>query len=270
MRSSSHSGTTRHVERAVRAALAAIVWTLGVTEAVAQTPGSADLRSPFVSRAVLEQQAAEAERAAMDSRYSPEAREVHRGDAWVLRKRLVDGDFSPGDRIVLMVPGEAALTDTFTVRPGPELLLSNLPPIPLKGVLRSELEPHLTTELGRYLREPNVIAIPLIRVAVLGAIGRPGYYHVPADMLLSDLVMAAGGPGQADLNRSQIRRGDGTLYEGRDVDVALGDGMTLDMLNLRSGDEFVLEERREVNWGSILRVITLVSGLAALATRLGN
>lgn len=250
----------------IGAALA--LWLLMAPHAGAQSTGWRDPRGAFVTRTTLEAQVAAADSAAADRRLSPEARETRRGEAWVLHRRLTEGDFGIGDRIVLSVAGEVALTDTFTVRPGPELVLGNFPPIPLKGVLRSELQSHLTTELARYFVRPQVNAVPLLRVAVLGAIGRPGYYYVPADMLLSDLVMTAGGPGQADMNRAEIRRGDEALYAGHDVDVALGDGFTLDMLNLRSGDEFVLQEKRQMNWTSLLRAVTIVSGIAALVVRL--
>jgi hypothetical protein len=59
----------------------------------------------------------------------------------------------PGDHIVLTVPTDSALSDTFVVRAGgsdgPVLRLPNLPEIPLRGVLRSELKPHLVEHVGR-------------------------------------------------------------------------------------------------------------------------
>ncbi|MGH7665498.1 MAG: polysaccharide biosynthesis/export family protein [Gemmatimonadaceae bacterium] len=230
-----------------------------------QATPSTDPRGAYATRAALEQQATDAERAAGDSRLEADARERRRAEAWLLRRRLSEGDLSVGDRIVLRVTGEQAMTDTFTVRLGPELILPALPPIGLRGVLRSELESHLKSQLGRYLQRPEVTAVPLLRVAVMGQVGRPGYYHVPADMLLSDVLMVAGGPAtNIDLERSRILREGEALYSARDVRTALADGMSLDALSLRSGDEFIVAQRRQLPWHTLLQTIGFGIGLVTL------
>ena len=61
-----------------------------------------------------------------------------------IERRLSSGDFSVGDQISLQVIGETSLTSTFTVDPGPSLMLPDMPLISLAGVLRSELDDHLT------------------------------------------------------------------------------------------------------------------------------
>ena len=247
----------------------AAVLVAGVSAVVdAQESRSGDARGAFATRAALEAQAGEAERAAQDRKLSAQLREFHRGEGWLIRRRLTEGDFVVGDRIVVRVVGEATLSDTFTVRAGPTLELGTLPPVSLAGVLRVELQPHLTTMLGRYIRQPEVTALPLVRVAVMGQVARPGYYYLPADMLLADVLMAAGGPaGNADLERSRIRRGDDALYSEEDVRIALADGMSLDALSLRSGDEFHLAERRRTDWAMVLRVASMVAGVVALISR---
>jgi hypothetical protein len=94
-------------------------------------------------------------------------------EAEMLRARLRDGDFNVGDRIyVEMRGGQQPFADSVTVRPGRVISLPDMPDIPLQGVLRSELQDHLTREVGRYIRNPDVRARTFIRVAVLGAIGK--------------------------------------------------------------------------------------------------
>src|SRR6267378_7914578 len=90
--------------------------------------------------------------------------------------------FQVGDRILLHVQGDSALSDTFTVVAGPALRLPAIGEISLAGVRRSDLEAHLTRELGRFLKDPVVQARALIRVSVLGEVVRPGYYAVPVDL----------------------------------------------------------------------------------------
>src|SRR5436190_15055939 len=84
--------------------------------------------------------------------------------------------FQVGDRILLRVEGDSALSDTFTVVAGPALRLPAIGEISLAGVRRNDLEAHLTRELGHYIKDPVVQARALIRVSVLGEVVRPGYY----------------------------------------------------------------------------------------------
>jgi hypothetical protein len=233
--------------------------TVLATVARAQTSGSANPH--FAKRATLEANAAAAESASAVATSDP-LRESRRAEAWVIRERLRVGDFHPGDRVALVVEGQATLTDTFTVRTGRTLAVPDLPEISLVGVLRSELQDHLTREIGRFVRDPKIRAAPLMRVAVLGKVGRPGYYALPADALLSDAIMVAGGPGaDADLGKSTVRRGDERLLRQRDVSVALSDGMTLDQLDVRSGDEIIIGEKKRFNAFSTVQTVGLATSL---------
>src|SRR5687767_3898429 len=83
-----------------------------------------------------------------------------------IQARLTNGDFQVGDRIVLQVVDEPTLTDTFAVRSGRTLSMPNLPELTLTGVLRSEVDSFLTQKIGEHIRNPQVDAIALVRVAV--------------------------------------------------------------------------------------------------------
>ena len=245
--------------------------TVAVSAGDAQSPGSSDPRRMSAPRAALETQAARAEDSAASTAVAPELRETKRVEAFLLRQRLEEGDFLVGDRIVVTVVDEPTLTDTAVVRSGTTIELGKLPAISLHGVLRSELDEHLTRELARYIRDPRVTAVPLLRVAVLGHVGHPGYMHVPADMLLSDLLMRAGGPaGTADLRKAELRRGTERLIGPRGVQTALADGISLDDLHLRSGDEFNVPERRNTNWATVMQAAAVVTGLVSVAFSLSR
>jgi polysaccharide export outer membrane protein len=155
------------------------------------------------------------------------------------------------------------MTDTFVVRAGGVVELPTLPAISVRGVLRSELQSHLTKEIARYLRDPQIQATSLIRVAVLGEVVRPGFFAMAADVLVSDAIMIAGGPNTtADVNRITIRRGAADLIGAEEVRSAMVQGRTLDQLNLRAGDEIVVGERKR---RSISSSMSLLSGLVAIA-----
>jgi protein involved in polysaccharide export with SLBB domain len=184
-------------------------------------------------------------------------------DAQAIRMRLAEGDFQVGDRIVLRVVGDSTLPDTLPVRAGLVLPLGQYGDVSLRGVLRQDLEQHLVTAMARYIREPRVEALTLVRVAVIGAVARPGYYHVAGDALMTDLVMLAGGPSsEGDLARISVRRNAGQLIADDAVRTAVASGRTLTDLGLRAGDEIVVGERKRRSVGSMLQVLSAISAVA--------
>lgn len=237
----------------VASALAAVV--LLVAPAAAQTLLESDPGNSVRTREDLERLVSFYEEVLASPAYSDRMKTEARTSMVRVRDRLQNGDFRVGDRIVLSVQGEPQLPDTVAVETGPKIVLPLFGDISLAGVLRSEIEPHLTRELGRFINNPVVRAQGLMRLSVQGQVGRPGFYVVPADMLVGDVIMTAGGPaGQADLERLRIERAANTLIDGDDLQEALREGWTLDQLNLQAGDQVVLPQRGGGFWGSVGRI----------------
>ena len=189
---------------------------------------------------------------------------MHRTEYDEIQRRLTQGDFSVGDQISLAVAGELTLTGSFPVDPGPSLSLPDIPAISLHGVLRSEIETHLTTELSRYLRNPDVEAASLMRIAMFGNVGNPGFYHLSPNLTLSDAIMSAGGPtATADMGRIEIKRGDEKIVDKKAVSVAITQGMTLDRLNLQGGDAIQVGQKKTLGNHVLNSIIYL--GAAATA-----
>lgn len=178
-----------------------------------------------------------------------------------IQRRLDEGDFRDGDRVYLSVRGEQALTDTFTVKPGPILELPDMAALSLKGVLRSELQDKLTKHIEQYIKEPSVAAQALLRIGILGAVGRPGYYNVRADQPLGDLLtLALGLSPDGDLNKVSLSRNGAEYWPKEDVRRALSSGKSLDMLGLQGGDELQVG-RRGAGFAATFGIITGVVGL---------
>lgn len=189
--------------------------------------------------------------------------ESSRNQASVLRARLRDGDFRPGDRIFLGIEGNVPLLDTLPVSAGPKVTVPDVGDISLVGVLRSELPEHMKTQLARYVRDARVRSIALIRVSMTGPITRPGVYYMPPDPPIGDAIMRAGGPSAtADLARTLIRRNTDVLYDRRNTQAAFTDGLTLDQLSLRSGDEIVVGVQSPKNWTTVASVVGTITSLA--------
>src|SRR3989475_5533136 len=148
-------------------------------------------------------------------------------EAAAIRTRLARGDFRVGDRILLIVEGEKELSDTFTVGLGGQLTLPLIGNLPLEGGLRSELQDYLLHRLAQNLREPEVRTRAFVRLSVQGAVTHPGYYGVPADALLSDALMAAGGTmPEANLARLRIGRDGKPIWEGKALQQVIAEGRT--------------------------------------------
>lgn len=236
------------------ARLAALALILG-----AAAPLSAQIQTP-VNRALATREDLEA---ALTRGSSPGAPKLSDADRQRLRTRLEEGDFHPGDRLVLRVAGEQALTDTFTVKAGQVLVLPDMDTLSLHGVLRSELQDRLTTHVGRYIRNPQVVAQALLRVGILGAVARPGYYSIPATVALGDLPQVASGlAGDADLKKVSIQRNGNDLWPKDQLRRAMASGESVDQLGLKGGDEFSIG-RRGGGFGASLAIVT---GILTLAT----
>jgi protein involved in polysaccharide export with SLBB domain len=192
-------------------------------------------------------------------------------EASLIRARLQQGDFQAGDRILTTVEGAGGFSDTLTVEPGPVLPLPQLGELPLAGVLRSELVPQLRAQVAKYLRTATVRATPLVRLAVLGNVSRPGFYYTFADTPVSDALMAAGGPTQdADVAKIEVRRAGATILAPSAMTSAMTTGKSIDMLHLRAGDEIQVGKKRSFNTGTAVSIGGLLVGVAATAITLSR
>jgi protein involved in polysaccharide export with SLBB domain len=184
-------------------------------------------------------------------------------EAAALRARLRDGDFQVGDAVVLSVAGVAQFSDTFPVRQGRVLQLPEVAPIPLSGVLRSEIQPHLRRHIGRYVINPTVDAYTLVRLAVAGGVAAPGFYEVRPDAPVTDAVMRAGGlAAEGDATKLSVRRAGRTIIPEDHLRARIAMGATLDDLNVRAGDEIRVGERRRRNWLEVARTLAYVAVVA--------
>lgn len=247
------------------AAACAVALALAAGTSDAQVPAGRVRASRFETRPELEAAANLAE----SQHHSEEAR--------LLRARLEHGDFQQGDRIILSIeaPGADAPpspgvipvggTDTVVVRADDIVQFKRIPNIPdlsLVGVLRSELVDTITAHLRKFVRNPIVRAVPLMRVAVMGAVVHPGWYSTPGDVVLADIIMQAGGVnGESDLQKTVIRRAGEEIWPPAEVRTALADGLSLDELHLRAGDEIEVPARRRWDLMTTVQLLTAAAGI---------
>ncbi|NLG63491.1 MAG: hypothetical protein GX539_14730 [Candidatus Cloacimonetes bacterium] len=224
-----------------------------------------DPRGANLTRAELEEMLQSFQETASSSAFSGDARQEARNHAEMIRRRLSEGDLQVGDRIELVVEGHPDLTQTFTVGAGRVLPLPAIGEVQLSGVLRSELQDHLTEYIGRYIVNPVVRARALMRLQIIGAVGTQGFYTVPSDVLISDALMLAGGPASsADLAKMSIRRGEQIIWQGNALQSAIQNGRTLDQLSVQAGDGIYVPARGST-LESLRNSMFIITGLSTLA-----
>jgi protein involved in polysaccharide export with SLBB domain len=188
--------------------------------------------------------------------------ENDRARASELRERLTEGDFHPGDRIGLVIEGSVTQSDTLPVTAGSKVNLKDIGDVSLAGVLRSELQDKMAAVVAKYIKDSRVRATPLVRLSILGPVGKPGFYFMPPDIPLSEAVMRAGGPAStADLGKTKIRRGSAELYDSRNTQSAFNQGLTLDQLSLRDGDSIEVGTQSQRGLAQIVPIVGLATSL---------
>jgi protein involved in polysaccharide export with SLBB domain len=149
-------------------------------------------------------------------------------------QRLLQGDFRAGEVVGLEVRGQPQWSGSFTVQPDQTLVLPGVPPIDMNNVLYSEAEEVIHAGLSTVLRDPQVEIDTQMRVGVVGEVTAPGYYDVSGSMLVSDVLMLAGGPtNRAATEKIRVRRFGETVLQGPELTAP---GLTLDDLGIRPGD----------------------------------
>lgn len=199
-----------------------------------------------------------------------QVRERARAEAELIRARLRDGDLQAGDRVFVAVRGYTELSDTFTVTPSRTVAIPTLGEVPVGGVLRSELEAHVAEHVARFIVEPKVTTRTFVRVAILGEVNNPGFYTAPAEALITDLIMLAGGPTRtAKLEAVEITRGQEKIWSGAQLQEAMTAGRTIDQLSLRAGDQITVPGHKSSRFMSILRTgLYVIPSVAFLISRI--
>lgn len=172
-----------------------------------------------------------------------------------------------GDHLLIAVwpDNDLGLGGDYVVAEDGMVYLPLLGGLEVAGLTLAEVRSLLRTKYGEAIKEPVVQVTPKFPVSVLGAVGRPGLYHVTPAETLFDAISLAGGFGTGAKQREvQIIR-DGSVIE-VDARGTVGGGADL---SLHSGDRIIVPsprwriDFRDVLFGlqSIALIITLIERL---------
>ncbi len=169
----------------------------------------------------------------------------------------------PGDLVHIQVWRQEAFSGEFRVTPDGTVAHPLLQAVQVADRDLDEVRTDVARFLAFYIEEPSVVVEALVLISVGGQVRLPNVYPLTLDTSVARAVATAGGATEAgDLTRVLLRRA------GVEVEIDLTDPrLRLRDLEVRSGDEIVVERRRSifrdyvVPWAS-------VGGAAATILRL--
>lgn len=179
--------------------------------------------------------------------------------------QLSSSSLGPGDFIRLKIWREPDLSDTVQVDNDGVAVFPKLGPMRVTGIRPDSLERLLVRDYSRYLQNPSIRVTVLRRIAIWGAVMRPGTYPVDLTMTITDaLALAGGATSEGKADKVELRRGSVRKV----VDLS-GKIERVDDLSLRSGDQLIVPRRSWVsrNPGLIMAAIGTVTSIAWLIAR---
>lgn len=149
-----------------------------------------------------------------------------------------DLSLRPGDVLRMRIFLEPDLSGEYPVNEQGVVTLPRLGDLAIVGWPPDSIRPRLTRMYSEFLRDPVVEVTLLRRVAIYGAVLKPGLYPVDPTMTVQDaLALAGGASSDGKRDHVELLRGD------RRIDTDLSLGSTLAQLRLQSGDQLYVPQR---------------------------
>ena len=173
-------------------------------------------------------------------------------------------ELAPGDIIRITVWRRPEFSGDYIVAPDSSITHPLMRAVKVAGVPFATVEERVRTFLTKFDANPAFVVSPLLRVFVGGEVRVPNVYNVPPGTSVSQVIALAGGPTQAGqlekvtLTRRQQR-------ETFDITLATSPDATTEV---RSGDQVVVERRRNIFTEVIVPSASLLAAAAALANLL--
>lgn len=168
-----------------------------------------------------------------------------------------------GDGVRLSVRDEPTLSGEFPVVEPGRVLLPEIGIVMVAERPYSAVEAEVRERYGRILVNPEVVLVPLVRIAVIGEVREPGLFPVDPSQTVADLLATAGGitPIANTGNIALVR--DGTITR-----IRLDPGAAALADRLRSGDQIVVGRRSWIHENLPIVLGAAASVLAAATTGL--
>ena len=175
------------------------------------------------------------------------------------------GVLSPGDSVRIVVWRKPEFSGDFVVAPNNTITHPLFRSVTVGGVPLTTAEANLRRFLSRFEENPEFVMEPLIRVAVSGEVDRPRVYALRPETTIGEAVAQAGGTTELGAtNRVRVLRLDANGQQDQLlVDLRDPAGGT-SRLPVRSGDQIVVDRRRNFMRDVLLPTLGVIGSIASL------
>lgn len=133
----------------------------------------------------------------------------------------------------------------------------------------AEIQSAIIEEYSKIYKNPEITIQPLMRVDIIGEVGKPGVYYLTGFETITDLISLAGGEtNYSNIDNVIIVRNDSQLDV--DLDAFLGGENNLNDIGLESGDKVYLPRSWWVRAGDVSAIVSGVAAVVAIASLLSN
>jgi protein involved in polysaccharide export with SLBB domain len=169
---------------------------------------------------------------------------------------------APGDLVRIAVWGHTELSGDFLIAPDSTIAHPLLRTLKVAGLPLPTVETRLRDYLVRFDATPAFVVSPLLRVFVGGEVRQPNVYSVPPGSTVAQLIALAGGPtDRAKLSEvALVRKQQRAL-----LDLRLPESR-LATLEIRSGDQILINRRRSIFYDVLVPFGTVVAAAASIVS----
>lgn len=168
------------------------------------------------------------------------------------------GTFKPGDKVKVMMWREKDITGEYQIGVDGILRMPLVGSVLASGLTGDALTDTLVAHYSAYIKNPQIIVIPMFRVTILGSVKMPGSYWVSGSETVTDLIAMAGGLGQkAVMEKTKITRGDQVITV--NAVEFLRTGKTFGDIGVQSGDIVVVPRSRWPDWSEWAVILSTVA-----------
>lgn len=164
-------------------------------------------------------------------------------------------------------PEELGLAGDYLLDEQGNILLPSLGEVKAAGQSPKSLADNIQQSLR--IKAIRIVCLPLIRVALLGAVQKPGSYLVQPKESLWELINKAGGPANdADFRKIKVMRGGSTVKS--NLLEAFEKAHSLEDLAVESGDQIVVPGLSGFSFGEVIRYATFAMSVGVFYLQLTN
>lgn len=187
-------------------------------------------------------------------------------------QRRFPGDFAPGDAVRIITwqsptgKGDVAklgITNDYLIDRRGQIFLPLIGYVRVVGLTREALADTLVARYSKYASGLQFICKPLIRIAVLGAVNKPGTYVVEPTESLWSVITQAGGPETgADFKKMYYMRNGQVVAE--NLLTQFERAYSIEEIGIVSGDQLYVPRLSSFKFRTLLDYTSFVSTVVLL------